>query len=91
MVGGITFSLIASVQANSSIAAVAPIRWPCIAFVEETLRDLDQLLGIYTTSLSKHFESRININTNKNGSGKIVIHFQNSDNLKDIIKNKILK
>ena len=58
---------------------------------KETLRDLDQLLGIYTTSLSKHFESRININTNKNGSGKIVIHFQNSDNLKDIIKNKILK
>ena len=40
MVGGITLSLIARVQANSSIAAVAPIRCPCIAFVEEILRDL---------------------------------------------------
>ena len=58
---------------------------------KEILGDLDQLIGIYTTSLSKHFESRININANKNGSGKIVIHFQNSDNLKDIIENKILK
>ncbi len=58
---------------------------------KEVLEDLDQLIGIYTTSLSKHFESRININTNKNGSGKIVIHFQNSDNLKHIIENKILK
>tara|TARA_Y100000994_G_C15652279_1_gene425901 strand:+ start:142 stop:1059 length:918 start_codon:yes stop_codon:yes gene_type:complete len=58
---------------------------------KEVLEDFDQLIGIYTTSLSKHFESRININTNKNGSGKIVIHFQNSDNLKDIIENKILK
>ena len=57
----------------------------------ESLEDLDQLIGIYTTSLSKHFETRININTNKNGNGKIVIHFQDSDNLKDIIENKILK
>ena len=57
----------------------------------EVLEDLDQLVGIYTTSLSKHFETRISINTNKNGNGKITIHFQDSDNLKDIIENKILK
>ena len=41
IVGGITFSFIARVQANSSIAAVAPIRCPCIAFVEEIFRDLE--------------------------------------------------
>jgi len=41
MVGGITFSVMASVQAKSSIAAVAPMRCPCIAFVEETLKDLE--------------------------------------------------
>ena len=58
---------------------------------KEILGDLDRLIGIYATSLSKHFESRININANKNSDGKIVIHFQNSDNLKDIIENKILK
>tara|TARA_B100001769_G_C21982017_1_gene527991 strand:+ start:52 stop:966 length:915 start_codon:yes stop_codon:yes gene_type:complete len=55
------------------------------------LEDLDQLIGIYTTGLSKHFETKINISTNKNGNGRIVIHFQDSDNLKDIIENKILK
>ena len=57
----------------------------------ESLEDFDQLIGIYTTNLSNHFETRININTNKNGNGKIVIHFEDSDNLKDIIENKILK
>ncbi len=56
----------------------------------EILEDMDQLIGIYTTNLSNHFETRININTNKNGNGKIVIHFEDSDDLKDIIENKIL-
>ena len=56
----------------------------------QILGDLDQLIGIYTTNLSNHFETRININTNKNGDGKIIIHFEDSDDLKDIIENKIL-
>tara|TARA_Y100001960_G_C14570655_1_gene775672 strand:+ start:107 stop:1027 length:921 start_codon:yes stop_codon:yes gene_type:complete len=55
------------------------------------MEDLDELISIYTTNLSKHFETRININTTKKGSGKIIIEFQDSDNLKDIIENKILK
>ena len=57
----------------------------------KAVEDLDQLIGIYITNLSNHFESPININTNKKGAGKIMIHFDDYDDLKDIIENKILK
>ena len=55
------------------------------------IEDLEQLMGIYITNLSNHFGTRIDINTTKKGNGKIIIHFENEDNLKDIIKNKILR
>ena len=39
-------------------------------------------------NLSNYLETSIDIKTNRNGKGKIIVHYQDEDNLTDIIKNK---
>jgi len=51
----------------------------------------DQKASILKTKLSNHLENKIDIKINKNGSGKVVIHFGSDRELKDIVENKILK
>ena len=58
---------------------------------QNDINDWEQLIGIYKINLSNHLQTPINITKNQNGRGKIVIHYENEDNLADIIKNKILK
>jgi len=53
--------------------------------------DWEQLVGIYKINLSNHLSTSIDIHRNKNGKGRIIVHYQNEDELADIIKNKILK
>ena len=53
--------------------------------------DWEQLVGIYKINLSNHLSTSVEIKKNQNGKGRIIIHYQNEDELADIIKNKILK
>ena len=51
----------------------------------------NQKLAILKTKLSNHLENKIDIKNNKNGSGKVIIHFGSENDLEDIVENKILK
>tara|TARA_Y100000996_G_scaffold127902_2_gene97016 strand:+ start:4481 stop:5401 length:921 start_codon:yes stop_codon:yes gene_type:complete len=53
--------------------------------------DWEQLVGIYKINLSNHLSTSVDIKRNQSGKGQIVVHYQNEDELADIIKNKILK
>lgn len=53
--------------------------------------DWEQLVGIYKANLSNYLKTSIEIKKNKNGKGKIIVEYQDEDNLADIIKNKILR
>ena len=53
--------------------------------------DWEELVAIYTIKLSKYLETPIDIRKNKNGKGKIIIDYQDEEELSQIIKNKILK
>lgn len=53
--------------------------------------DWEQLLGIYKMNLSNYLQTSVEIKKNKNGKGKIIVDYQDEDNLEDIIKNKILR
>ena len=57
----------------------------------ENTDDWEQLVGIYKINLSNYLSTSVDIKRNQNGKGKIVVHYQNEDDLADIIKNKILK
>jgi len=57
----------------------------------ENTDDWEQLVGIYKTNLSNYLSTSIEIIKNQNGKGKIIVHYQDEDNLTDIIKNKILR
>ena len=57
----------------------------------ENTDDWEQLVGIYKINLSNYLSTSIEITKNQNGKGKIIVHYQDEDNLTDIIKNKILR
>ena len=64
---------------------------PIIQDVIENTDDWEQLVGIYKINLSNHLATSVDIKRNQNGKGRIIVHYQNEDELADIIKNKILK
>ena len=53
--------------------------------------DWEQLVAIYKMNLSNYLETPIEIKKNRNGKGKIIVHYHSENDLADIIKNKILK
>ena len=69
-------------RSKKSCCFLSIVDWP---FVWE------QLLGIYKMNLSNYLQTSVEIKKNKNGKGKIIVDYQDEDNLEDIIKNKILR
>ena len=53
--------------------------------------DWHEQVAIYVMNLSKYLETSVSIRKNKNGIGKVIISYQDEEELAQIIKNKILK